>query len=110
MEESAMDVSVEREEVEIDSKQEQEAQIQISLSLPKNLVNLIEEISSTYCEGLNISQEEFIKGLILHGIGVVNSIILQERQANLQLREQARQSILSVFKTNEPEKEMNSEE
>lgn len=106
MGESTVDILVKEEE----NNNKQEEQIQLSITLPKNLLDLIEEISSTYCEGLNISQEEFIKGLILHGIGVVNSIILQERQANFQLREQARQSILSVFKTNEPEKEMNSEE
>ena len=84
--------------------QEQNPEIEITISLPEDLMKVIEEISSIYCEGVEISQEEFIKGLVLHGLGVVNNIIFQEKQATLNLREQARQSILSVFKINNPEK------
>lgn len=95
-----VDIEESREEV----IQEQNLETEITISLPENLMNMIEEISSIYCEGIEISQEEFIKGLVLHGLGVVNNIILQEKQATLNLREQAKQSILSVFKVNDSNK------
>lgn len=81
--------------------QERVPEVQITISLPETLMKVIEEISSIYCEGVEISQEEFVKGLVLHGFTVVNNIILQEKQATLNLREQAKQSILSVFKVND---------
>lgn len=84
--------------------QEQNSEVQITISLPENLMNLINEISSVYCEGFDISQEEFVKGLVLHGLVLVNSVILQEKQAVAELREQAKQNILSVFNTNEENK------
>ena len=94
---------VDIEELNNSVSQESIPEVQITISLPENLMDIIEEISSIYCEGIEISQEEFIKGLVLHGLSVVNNIILQEKQATLNLREQAKQSILSVFKFNNSE-------
>lgn len=99
-----LDKKINIEESQEEVIQEQNSDIEITISLPENLMNMIEEISSIYCEGIKISQEEFIKGLVLHGLGVVNNIILQEKQATLNLREQAKQSILSVFKINDSNK------
>ena len=80
-----------------DDIQEQNPEVQVTISLSKSLLEVIDEIISIYCEGINITQEEFIKGLVLHGFSVVNNIIVQEKQATLNFREQAKQSILSVF-------------